>query len=171
MNPPLLTLKILGHAEPAGSKRAFAIRKGNGDFVLRNGVPAISVVDDNPKSKGWKKLVAAEARKLWRGRDLLEGPVRLDVTFVRPRPGYHFGTGRNAGVLKPDAPTWCTVKPDALKLARAVEDALTGVVWKDDAQIVDERLLKAYGAPEGVLVRIFNAGVGVDLTNFFAAWK
>jgi len=34
-----------------------------------------------------------------------------------------------------------------LKLARAVEDALTGVIWADDAQIVDEVIRKRYGRP------------------------
>ena len=36
--------------------------------------------------------------------------------------------------------------PDVLKLARGVEDALTGIVWRDDAQIVNESLNKVVGA-------------------------
>jgi Holliday junction resolvase RusA-like endonuclease len=31
-----------------------------------------------------------------------------------------------------------------LKLARAAEDALTQVIWRDDSQIVSEVLLKVY---------------------------
>ena len=42
-----------------------------------------------------------------------------------------------------------------LKLTRAVEDALTGLVWRDDAQVVDEVLSKRYGAPERVEVRVW----------------
>jgi Holliday junction resolvase RusA-like endonuclease len=41
-----------------------------------------------------------------------------------------------------------------LKLARAVEDALTGVVWRDDAEIVAEGLAKLYGTPERVEISI-----------------
>ena len=41
-----------------------------------------------------------------------------------------------------------------LKLARAVEDALTGIVWRDDAQIVDEQLSKVYGEPARVEVDV-----------------
>lgn len=37
--------------------------------------------------------------------------------------------------------------PDVLKLARGVEDALTGIVWRDDAQIVNESLSKVVVAP------------------------
>lgn len=170
MNPPLLTLKIRGHAEPAGSKRAMAIRKG-GAFAMRaNGSPMIAVIDDNPKSKSWKREVAYEAGKLWRGRELLTCAIRLDVTFVRPRLKSHYRSGANSALLKPNAPNWCVVKPDALKLARAVEDALTGVVWRDDSQIVDERLLKVYGGPEGVYVRIY-AACESAVAGFFDVWN
>jgi Holliday junction resolvase RusA-like endonuclease len=44
-----------------------------------------------------------------------------------------------------------------LKLARAVEDALTGVLWRDDAQIAIEQLSKHYAErdePERVRVRV-----------------
>jgi hypothetical protein len=40
-----------------------------------------------------------------------------------------------------------------LKLARAAEDALTGVLWLDDSQIVDERISKAYGDDVGLSPR------------------
>jgi Holliday junction resolvase RusA-like endonuclease len=37
-----------------------------------------------------------------------------------------------------------TVKPDLTKLLRAVEDALTGVVWRDDSQIIHQVVNKEY---------------------------
>ena len=44
---------------------------------------------------------------------------------------------RTNGELKPSAPQHCTGRiGDLSKLIRAVEDALTGVVYDDDAQIV-----------------------------------
>jgi Holliday junction resolvase RusA-like endonuclease len=46
------------------------------------------------------------------------------------------------------------VKPDVLKLARAVEDALTGILYRDDAQIVTEVLRKRYGDPPRVEIRL-----------------
>lgn len=39
-----------------------------------------------------------------------------------------------------------SVKPDADKLARALLDALTGVCYHDDAQVVDLRVTKVYGS-------------------------
>ncbi|MCR4339570.1 MAG: RusA family crossover junction endodeoxyribonuclease [Gemmatimonadaceae bacterium] len=52
------------------------------------------------------------------------------------RPAGHYGTGRNAGTVRPCAPEWPTTKPDADKLTRALLDALTGVAYVDDSQVV-----------------------------------
>jgi Holliday junction resolvase RusA-like endonuclease len=52
---------------------------------------------------------------------------------------------------------WPAKPPDVLKLARAVEDALTGALWTDDALVVSEYLLKRYappGGPERVTVTV-----------------
>ncbi len=40
------------------------------------------------------------------------------------------------------------MKPDATKLVRALEDALTRIVWKDDAQVVTQVVHKRFGEPE-----------------------
>jgi Holliday junction resolvase RusA-like endonuclease len=40
-----------------------------------------------------------------------------------------------------------TNPPDATKLLRSTEDALTGIVWKDDKLIVDQLVSKNYQRP------------------------
>jgi Holliday junction resolvase RusA-like endonuclease len=52
------------------------------------------------------------------------------------------------------------VMPDGGKFQRAIEDALTGTVWKDDAQVVQWHGAKVYPGsgtlPEpGVVIRIW----------------
>jgi crossover junction endodeoxyribonuclease RusA len=79
-------------------------------------------------------------------------PVSVSVRFVLPRPRGHYGTGRNAGVLKASAPLWPTTKPDVDKLCRAVLDALTAVVWVDDSQVVVLDADKMYGASPATVV-------------------
>tara|TARA_Y100000592_G_scaffold98531_1_gene171892 strand:+ start:5287 stop:5592 length:306 start_codon:yes stop_codon:yes gene_type:complete len=60
--------------------------------------------------------------------------IWMDAIFVFNRPKAHYRTN---GDLKPSAPQHCTGRiGDLSKLIRAVEDALTGVVYDDDAQIV-----------------------------------
>jgi Holliday junction resolvase RusA-like endonuclease len=134
----VITFTVLGDAKPAGSKRAFAIKRG--------GVPTgqIAVSDANPNSKAWKQEVAHAARQVFQGQ-LIDGPLRVTLKFFRPRPKGHFGSkGLNAKGRSSVAPT---TKPDVLKLARGVEDACTSVIWRDDAQIVHEVITKEYGEP------------------------
>ena len=43
----------------------------------------------------------------------------------------------------------------ATKLIRAVEDALTGIVWRDDAQVAVQKVAKVYGdEPQGAVITI-----------------
>jgi Holliday junction resolvase RusA-like endonuclease len=145
---------ILGKPEPAGSKTAIPLKnRFTGKWITdASGRPVINVIDDNPRSAAWKKTVAAGVRKLWRF-DLLNEPVIFWAKFSLARPQYHYRSGRYSAELRPDAPAFPGVKPDVLKLARAVEDALTGVVWTDDALIIEEHLLKVWGPP-GVAIAV-----------------
>ena len=125
-------------------------------FIEKGCSPERGVTDDNTKSRSWKTEIAQAAglAMTGAGRSLYRGPLDVTFTFYRRRPKGHFGSGRNANVLKASADRWPITKPDVLKLARAAEDALTGVVWNDDAQIVREQLVKEYGSPERVVVLV-----------------
>ena len=133
-----LTFTVLGRPQPAGSKRAFPhARTGR-----------VMVVDDARHSRAWKQDVAHAALVARRGA-VFTGAVELDVTFFVCRPKWHYGTGRNADTLKPNAPAFPTTRPDTTKLVRAGEDALTTAgVWRDDAQVADQHAHKRYGTPE-----------------------
>jgi len=133
-------IAVYGTPEPGGSKR----------WVGR-------VVDANPRAKGWQANVARAAAEQYTG-GLLDGPLAVEMTFYRARPRGHFGTGRNAGSVKASAPVAPITRPDALKLARVVEDALTGVIWRDDSQIVEESLAKRYGEPERCEIDVYRMG-------------
>lgn len=135
--PNYIRLVVMGAASPAGSKRAFVNKKTG----------KAQVVDANKNSRPWKSIVAAEGAARYGGA-LLRGPLEVDIVFYRKRPKGHFGSGRNSDQIKESAPRYPTSKPDVLKLGRGVEDALTGIIWADDSQIVKEHLYKEYGEPE-----------------------
>lgn len=147
-----IEITVLGLPQPAGSKRAFPIRR-------KNGLMGVSVTDANPKSGEWKHAVSVEARRAFSG-PLLTGALAVTIVFFRPRPRGHFGSGKNATALRKTAPAYPTVKPDALKLARAVEDSLTGIVYCDDSQTIDLHVRKFYGEPARaeITVREINGG-------------
>lgn len=140
----MIRFQVLGRAQPAGSKRAFANPK-TGKMI---------VTDDNRRSRPWKQEVAAVAYQAMAGGPLLTGPLDLRVVFYVARPRGHYGTGRNADRVRPSAPPYPAVKPDVTKLVRGLEDACTGVVWRDDAQVVIQRVRKVYGAPERADVEV-----------------
>ena len=99
----------------------------------------------------WREIVRQAAVEAMAGRPPIEGPVYLVQVFALPRPKSHYGTGRNSGRVKRGAPSRPPVRPDLDKLARAVGDALTGVCYHDDAQIVNLRAAKYYVTPSGRL--------------------
>lgn len=150
-----IRITVMGKSQPAGSKQAFVPldKDGNPYRDKSNGRIIVNVVDANPKSKEWKQIVGYTAKRDYRG-PLLQGPISLVLRFYCLRCKGHFGTGRNAGIVKDSAPPFPIVKPDVLKLARAVEDALTGVLYEDDAQIVREVLTKEYGDTARVEIEV-----------------
>lgn len=133
---------VAGIPKPAGSKRGFFIKKIN----------RVVIVDACKKSGDWKTDVKFTAANHYSG-DPLTCPLHVRFVFFTHRPQSHFRTGKNAALLRDSAPVFPASKPDVLKLSRAVEDALTGIVWKDDAQIVTELISKRYGNP-GVQIEI-----------------
>lgn len=75
-------------------------------------------------------------------------PIAIECDFFITRPkSTHYGSGRNERVLKPQfADAEPTGRPDLSNLVKLVEDALTGVVWKDDDQVTSIRARKQYVA-------------------------
>lgn len=123
---------VHGSPAPQGSKVAI----GNGGMR------------ESSKHVGpWRNAVSAAAAETMGALAPLVGPVVLDVVFVFARPASHFGTGRNAGKLKPTAPIVVERQPDVDKLVRAVGDALSGIVFHDDKSVVELRARKHYGSP------------------------
>ena len=128
----IISFTVRGIAQPGGSKRAFP-RKGGG----------VIVVDANPKVKPWREVVAYEARVAMGNRLPITGPVKLAVAVILPRPKTHFDRW---GTIKPLAPWYHTKRPDATKMLRAIEDAMTRIVWHDDAQVAIQEVMKFYCA-------------------------
>ena len=99
------------------------------------------------------------------------GALAAIYQFYLPRPNSHFRTGKNAKRIKDNAPLYHVVKPDATKLIRAAEDALTGVVWRNNAQVVVQLAGKCYCCPEfgypspGVLIKVLPYDIYIGLST------
>jgi len=115
---------VYGKPAQMGSKKAF-VRGGR----------AIITDDNSEKRKAWANAVSSVAAEVMRGRDLISSPVQLRALFYFRRPNSHYGSGRNATTLKASAPELHSQTPDLDKLIRCLGDALTGIVFRDDALI------------------------------------
>ena len=115
------TFTVLGKPAPQGSKR----HVGRGVMV-----------ESSKRCKPWRQDVRHTALDLrpddWYAN--MDAAITLSVVFIFARPKSHF---RANGQLKPSAPAHCTGRiGDVSKLVRAVEDAMTGILYNDDAQII-----------------------------------
>lgn len=134
---------VPGVPKPAGSKRGFYNPK----------LKRVIITDDNRQSKDWITVVAQIAATSFAG-ELLEGPLKMRMDFFFVRPKGHYRSGKNGHLLKADAPAFPIVKPDASKITRSTEDALKGILWRDDAQVVTQFITKRYGAQAGCRIRV-----------------
>ena len=133
---------VYGIAKPAGSKRG----------LLHPHTKRVMVIDAGGKdSREWKSEVKDAARAAYSGPPL-EGPLELIVDIYRPRLKSHLTKN---GVPKVSAPMWCATRPDATKLLRGIEDALTNAgLWRDDAQVAFQTVRKSYDEPPRAEVSI-----------------
>lgn len=90
------------------------------------------------KTKTWENTIRAFVLASF-FKAQTDKPVGVQLQFNMPRP-----KSAPKGRIYPQA------KPDLDNLEKAVLDALNGVVWLDDAQVVNKYAAKVYGARPGV---------------------
>ena len=118
----IVTFRVFGIAQPKGSTKAFMVK----------GRPFPVVTSDNPKAKGWQQLVGEQAQTVAQA-GLFVGPVAVAIVFQLPRP-----------ISLPKRIVHHLTAPDIDKLARCCLDGLTGVLYRDDSQVVELRARKVY---------------------------
>lgn len=156
-------MKVAGQAAPAGSKTADPVMRKNPTGGLpipvldpKTGRPIVRQRHANEHTRPWMDIVAQQARYMWGAKPLLEGAVWCELRCYQPRPKTHFRTGRFSHLLRPDAPAYPhkTKTGDSDKLRRAVQDALTGVVYLDDKLVVDGDDRKFYSDRAYAVIRV-----------------
>jgi Holliday junction resolvase RusA-like endonuclease len=128
-----ITFRVFGVPQPGGSKRGFVNPKTG----------RVVIAEDAKRNKSWRESVL-QAALPFAPKEPLRGTIFLEVVFLMPRPKGHFRTGKLAHLLRESAPIHHVTKPDATKLLRSTEDALTGLLWKDDSQIAHQVVSKRY---------------------------
>ena len=135
-----IQLTVLGVAAPQGSKK----HVGHGRMV-----------ESSKRVGPWREAIVAEAQRQGVAGAMLDGPLAMTVAILLPRPRGHYGTGRNADVVRPAAPRAPAGRPDLDKLLRAISDALTqAAVWRDDSCLCQVSAMKLYADSDPPQARI-----------------
>lgn len=123
---------IRGIAAPKGSVTAFKTKAGR-PFVTTQRTKNL---------KEWQAAIQSVMQFEWK-RGLLQGPVAVKLSFRMLKP---------KSARKSDC--WVAKRPDIDKLARAVLDGMTGIVFRDDGQVAQLIVSKHYADDTGPGVHI-----------------
>jgi Holliday junction resolvase RusA-like endonuclease len=123
-----IQITILG--DPKAQKRAKACQIAG----------HINIYDPSAKDKGdLLRIIQDKAPE-----KPFSNPLALTICYFMPRPKQHYGTGKNAGKLKDNAPIWCSKKPDLDNLVKFLTDAMNKIFFYDDSQICKLTAMKIY---------------------------
>jgi Holliday junction resolvase RusA-like endonuclease len=134
----MITFKV--DADPVGKQRARYAKRGN---------HVMAYTPD--KTRNYETLIKEAAIEAMGSSEPLETPVTLYLYIRAPIPKSLPKKRIEAclnGLEKP------IKKPDASNVLKSVEDAMNGVVYKDDSQIVNIHVSKVYSSVSGVDVCI-----------------
>jgi Holliday junction resolvase RusA-like endonuclease len=135
-------------------------------FIVTFGVDGIPVAKGRPrfarqgsfvktytdqKTLGWERQVQEAATIAMGSSEPLETPVTLYLYFRLPIPASWSKKRQERAKAEEERPA---KKPDWDNLSKAVCDALNGVVYKDDGQIISAHIKKVYSTVPGVDIMV-----------------
>ena len=122
------------HGQPTGWQRS-GLR-----VVTPKGKKPFATIYTPAETRKYQDALAWAAKAAMRAKAPFDGPLELTVSAFMAVPPSWPQKKRDAalaGIVRP------TGKPDADNFLKQI-DALKGITWKDDAQIVDARIVKRY---------------------------
>lgn len=119
------------------------VSKGNSGRIVKRGkrmsfMPSRQAVAAQATS-------AEQVRAQYAG-PVLTGPLRVDAVFIYAVPK------RNPNKVEPGS--FCLRKVDRGNLLKLIEDAMSGIVYVDDSQIVCGDVRKVWGTENATIVRV-----------------
>lgn len=127
----MIEFTIPGNPQAQGRPRATTRGRGKNKKIM---------MYDPEESRDYKQYVALIARQ-YAPKTVLEGALCVRMKIFREIPKSTTKKDRTlclAGLKRP------VTKPDNTNYAKGIEDALNGIIYKDDSQIVDLQIQKYY---------------------------
>ena len=127
---------------PQGKARARTVHNRRTGYT-QSFTPAQTVLYENLiKTMYWEN-----SRQIWNNEEALK--VSISAVYEPPK-----STSKRNRERMLNGQIWPTKKPDADNIAKVVLDALNGVAYKDDTQVVHLDVIKMYGESAYVEVTI-----------------
>lgn len=154
--PVFLSFELRGPPPTKGRHRSrLVIPKDawiKGTFITRQSAKKIFIQQyPDPATEAAEKALAEAGVLFMLGRPPTERPVALLVHAFRAIPPSYSKTDQakaRSGALLP------TPRPDADNHLKIVKDGLNGVVWRDDSQVCDARVIKRYSVIPAIRVEV-----------------
>ena len=142
-----LKLTIYGEPVAKGRPKHGVIKLKSGQYATDSTGRPITTTYTPTKTKQWENNIRLQAISQIGKHELWDEPLVLSITFYRTMPK-SMPKKRRATALP-------TTKPDLKNLIASVEDALNGIAWKDDSQIVHYGdMKKLYGDPPRIEIEV-----------------
>ena len=137
-------MKIVIPGTPVPQLRPRAVRMGKGIRMY-----------DPKKVKDYKKYVASVAKQEWK-QEPLESALTVSIDVYRDIQ--KSGSKKNKQ-MKEDKIILPTNKPDITNYVKGIEDALNGIVYADDSQIVELIARKFYSHEPRIEITVQEAKI------------
>jgi len=105
---------------------------------------------DEPDRVDYKAWIKDRAVRAMGGMAPLEGPLAIHTVYYRVKPKSY---PKRATKGHP-WPFWPWKIPDMDNLGKILWDAVTKIVWQDDAQVVHQTTMKVFSGVERIVFRI-----------------
>lgn len=128
------------------------LHTGKASYITREGAKKIFIQQyPDPATEAYEATLAEAAQLFMRGRQPTSRPVALLVHSFREIPVSWSKLDKEkarAGAIRP------TSRPDGDNYLKVVQDGLNGVVFADDSQVVDARVIKKYHDQPGMRIEV-----------------
>lgn len=144
-SPAAETICITVSGDPRGKGRP------RSRIVRPRNKPIFISVYPDPETVEYESRLRAAARPVMSGRAPLTGPLAVEIIACFVVPASWSGKKTAAaltGAIRP------TSRPDWDNLAKVI-DAFNGVVWEDDAQIVEGFVKKSYASEASLVINVW----------------
>jgi Holliday junction resolvase RusA-like endonuclease len=128
-----------------------AVGKGRARTVRPRNMGGRVMTFTPDKTASFEARVAAEAHAARTRAELHDGALVLEVTIYKSVPKSYSAKKRAECIGQKVRPTG---KPDCSNVAKAIEDAMNGIVYADDSQICELRVARYYATADSLRIMV-----------------